>query len=229
MTVSRRARRWAIVLVVLLGAALAAAYVYARQWRPDRAAYPVQGATLGAANGDIAMGRLHAAGVDFAYFDASDGARFHDANYDANRAKARAAGMRYGAVHHYELCAMASEQAANFARYVPRDQGMLPPILRLDFAGCARRPTRALVLSELTTFLAQVEAHAGLPMMLMPDADFEEAYHISAAFERSVGVIGDFREPDYAARHWALWQASDWARLDGVDGAVRWNVVYPGP
>ena len=37
------------------------------------------------------------------------------------------------------------------------------------------------------------------------------------------------REPDYAARHWALWQASDWARLDGVDGAVRWNVVYPGP
>ncbi len=66
-------------------------------------------------------------------------------------------------------------------------------------------------------------------MMLMPDEDFEEAYFISAAFERSVAVVGDFREPDYAARQWALWQANDWARLDGVDGAVRWNVVYPAP
>lgn len=229
MKVTPRMLRRLLISLAIPVAALILAYYYAGQWRPERALYPTQGATLGAANAPIAIGRLRAAGVDFAYFDASDGASRHDPTYLDNRAKARAAGLRYGAVHHYDLCAMASEQAANFARYVPRDHGMLPPILRLDFAGCTRRPTRALVLSELTTFLAQVEAHAGLPMMLMPDKDFERTYAVSAAFERSVGVVGDFRTPDYAARHWALWQASDWARLDGVDGAVRWNVVYPGP
>lgn len=229
MSIKRRTGHRAILLLAMLAAAALGAHYYAGQWRPERVAYPVQGATLGAANGAIAIGRLRAAGIDFAYFDASNGADRHDPSYDDNRAKARAAGLRYGAAHHYDLCAMANDQAANFARYVARDRGMLPPLVRFDFAGCARRPTRALVLSELTTFLAQAEGHAGLPMMLMPDEDFEDTYHISAAFERSAGVIGDFRAPDYAARQWALWQANDWARIDGVNGAVRWNVVYPGP
>ncbi|NCP10633.1 MAG: glycoside hydrolase family 25 [Sphingomonadales bacterium] len=224
----RRWKSW-LALFVALAALAGGAWAFAAQWRPDRAQYPLQGVTLGAQNGAAAMGRLHAAGADFAYFDASAGAQAHDALFAGNRARARAAGLRYGAVHHYDLCAMASEQAANFARYVPRDQGMLPPLLRLEFGGCERRPTRALVLSELTTFLAQAERHAGLPMMLMPSDAFEREYRVTAAFERSVGVIGNFRLPGYAARRWSLWQANDWARIEGVDGAVRWNVVYPAP
>lgn len=224
----RIAARIAIVAVVT-GIAALAAWHFAAQWRPDRAVYPTQGVALGAANGAAPIGRLHAAGADFAYFDASTGANRHDPRFAANRDDARFAGMRYGAIHHYDLCATASEQAANFARFVPRDAGMLPPILRLDFSGCDRRPTRALVLSELTTFLAQAERHAGLPMVVMPDPAFEGDYRVTQAFERSVGVIGDFREPAYAARRWALWRANDWARIEGVDGATRWIVVYPQP
>ncbi len=216
----------AIFLLLIVPLLLFGALGYAQKWRPDRALYPVQGVALGADNGAIHWGRLRAAGADFAYLDATFGAARQDASYLANRDGARAAKMRFGAIHHYDLCALASDQAGNFDRLVPRDADALPAAVAIDYrTGCDDRPTQAMLESELTAFLNQIEIHMGRKAILAPSPAIAADYDLTT-LKRPLWLQRSFRAPE-AGPAWRLWQASDRARIDGADGNVRWNVINP--
>ena len=149
-----------------------------------------------------------------------------DANFAANYAQASDAGLRTGALHHYSLCRLAQDQATNFVTTVPRDPAALPPAVELSFQeGCADRPNRSLVLSELGTFLNQIERHTGKPALLLIRPDFEDMYRISEAVPRTIWLSGNFFPPDYAAKPWVMWEANAHYRIAGIDGPVKWNVV----
>src|SRR3546814_10038000 len=86
---------------------------------------------------------VKAQGVDFVYIRSSSGAKARDAAFATNLEGARAAGMRYGPIHVFNLCDRASDQATLFLSTVPRDNAMLPPVVRLSFIPkCKRRPAR---------------------------------------------------------------------------------------
>jgi lysozyme len=111
---------------------------------------------------------------------------------------------------------------------VPRDNAALPPVIRLAFdPGCAVRPGRDRLLSDLNTLVNLVEGHAGKPVLLNVDEDFDKAYDIGSGINRTLWLDGNFFPPDYATRPWVMWTASDMRHIDGVDGPVRWNVVAP--
>lgn len=217
--------RW---LVILIAFALLA--VWAKRaiedWRPDRATYPVQGIAVGARNGEVHLGQLRAGGADFIYFDASRGGQQRDIRFVENRDMARAMKMRFGAIHHYDLCALASDQAANFDQLVPRDADALPPAIAIDYRdGCTDRPTQAMLEGELTTFLNQIETHMGRKAMLMPSPAIADDYGF-AALKRPLILSRTFLTPPEGAV-WRMWQASDYARIDGAYGNVRWIVINP--
>ena len=88
-------------------------------------------------------------------------------------------------------------------------------------------PTRALLLSELATFLAQIEAHTGKRSVIAPGPAFEADYRVTAGIARTTWLRRDFFEPDYGAHPWAMWQANDYVRLTGAGGTVGWNVLRP--
>lgn len=224
-SILRRLAAWLVLILVAGGTII----WWSARWMPDRGDYPVQGVSISAANGDVAWGRVKAAGASFAYLAATDGARGRDARFAANRAGAAAQGIRSGAVHRYRLCAFAADQAANFIRNVPRDSTALPPAVWLELDDdCAALPSRALLLSELTTFLAQIEAHLGKRSIIAPSAAFDAEYRVSQDVARTTWVRGFFFEPDYGAHDWTMWQASDYVRITGADGTVGWNVVRGG-
>jgi lysozyme len=136
--------------------------------------------------------------------------------------------MRFGATHEFSLCASEADQAELFITTVPRDPAMLPPVVSLELdEACKTRPDRALVLSELNTFLNQIENHAGKPALLRIGPDFEEAYRVSEGLARTVWLIRDFVPPEYAAKRWVMWQSSSFHRINGAPHGVRWNVVRP--
>ncbi|MFZ1567028.1 GH25 family lysozyme, partial [Sphingorhabdus sp.] len=138
----------------------------------------------------------------------------------------REAGIRYGALHRFDICRLATDQATLFITTVPRLNGALPPAVELDFSGsCTKRPDRALILSELSTFLSQIEAHSGQPAILLLSPDFEAAYKISSEVDRNVWLERTWMLPDYAARPWVMWTANRSRRVSGIDGRVRWVVV----
>ena len=102
-------------------------------WAPPRDQYPVQGISVDESHGTIVWHVAGATGVDFAYLTATDGAEKRDANFATNVKGARDAGIRYGALHEYSLCRLASDQATMFVTTVPRNENMLPPAIRLAY------------------------------------------------------------------------------------------------
>jgi len=226
-TIARTLRRIGAATVLLLLAAGLSLW-WAARWTPDREAFPTQGVTIDAGNGDVQWGSIKAAGADFAYVMGTDGNRGIDAKFARNMVAAREAGIQTGAIHRYSLCQLATDQAANFIRHVPRRADALPAVVWLDYDDrCPDRPTRALLLSELATFLAQIEAHMGKRSLIAPGPAFESDYKVTQGIARTIWLRRDFFEPDYGAHPWAMWQANDYVRLSGADGTVGWNVVRP--
>ena len=210
--------------VLLTGLAL----WWAARWTPSRDLYPLQGVTIDADNGEVHWGSIKAAGADFAYIAATDGTAGLDPMFARNLSGARDVGIQVGAIHRYSLCQLATDQAANFIRHVPRRADALPAVVWLDYDDrCPDRPTRALLLSELATFLAQIEAHTGKRSLIAPGPSFEGDYKVTQGIARTTWLRRDFFEPDYGAHPWAMWQANHYIRLTGADGTVGWNVLRP--
>lgn len=220
--------RHAAGLLVLMLVAAGLALWWAARWTPDREQYPIQGVTIDAGNGEVQWGSIKAAGADFAYVMATTGNKGLDAGFARNMAGARNAGLQVGAVHRYSLCQLATDQAANFIRHVPRRADALPAAIWLDYDDdCPDRPTRALLLSELATFLAQIEAHLGKRSLIAPGPALEGDYQVTRGIARTTWLRRDFFEPDYGAHPWSMWQANDYVRLSGAAGTVGWNVLRP--
>ena len=214
--------------IVLLLLAAGLALWWAARWTPDRTLYPIQGVTIDAGNGDVHWGSIKAAGADFAYIMGTDGSASVDPQFARNMAAAREAGVQAGAIHRYSLCQLATDQAANFIRHVPRRADALPAVVWLDYDDrCPDRPTRALLLSELATFLAQIEAHMGKRSLIAPGPAFEADYKVTQGIARTTWLRRDFFEPDYGAHPWAMWQSNDYIRLSGAEGTVGWNALRP--
>jgi lysozyme len=217
-------RLGAIIVAVLLGGFVLWRVIVG--WAPSRDDYPVQGVVVDATNAQPIWSTLANTGVDFAYLTATEGDKVRDASFAANLEAVRDVGIRYGALHVFDICRLATDQATLFITTVPRSPNALPPAVALGYShSCTSKPDRALILSEVATFLSQIEAHSGTPAVLLLDQDFEAQYRISAAIDRNVWLQRTWMLPDYAAKPWVMWTANAARRLDGIDGSVRWVVM----
>lgn len=201
----------------------------ARVWQPDPALYPDQGVVIGAGQGPVGFRTVAALGAGFAYLAASDGATGKDARFARNLAAAREAGLQAGAVHHFDPCAMADGQSANFVTMVPRGAAMLPPAIQLDRTAddCPEPVSDAMIASELMTLINQIEMHAGKPVILMVHRQFEARHPVSARIERNLWVSGTWREPTYAGRPWLLWTANEALSSEASEEPIGWVVARP--
>jgi lysozyme len=218
------------IMFALAALAIAAVllWVFAMRWTPSRNTYPLQGIDVSADHGEIDWRKVRADGADFAYIKASEGTDIRDTRFAENWQTAREAGVRRGASHSFTLCRLARDQAANFIATVPREANMLPAALNLGFdETCPARPDRKVLLTEIALFIEMVEAHTGKAMIIYMTKDFEDAYQISSAVDRSLWLRRLFFAPNYGSHPWVIWQASNKKRIDGIAGPVDWNVVQP--
>ena len=222
-------RRWLAAVLLVLLLAGGAGWWKARTWQPDRDRFPVQGAWLSAADGSVEWALLKAGGADFVYLTASEGAGYRDPGFAAGLDASRRHKLQAGAVHVFDICAPADGQAANYVTTVPREAGLLPPAvaLALDETRCPQPPREAAMQSELTTFLNQIERHAGKPALLLLSPAFEKRYHMAAVIDRNLWVEGSFLEPAYPGRPWVMWTATDRLRLPASGRPLRWVAVRP--
>jgi lysozyme len=220
-------RRFALSLVVLLLLALAVISL-APRWTPSRAIYPMQGVDVSSHQGQIDWAKLHAQGVGFAYIKASEGGDFRDKAFARNWNSAGRVGIRRGAYHFFTLCRPGADQAVNFLAVVPPDADALPAAVDLEFLGncsTAKRMTPAELRRELKVYLNFVEGRTGRPTLLYLTQEFDEAYQVSANFDRPLWLRRIVLEPKFGTRPWTLWQASNFRRMDGINGRVDWNVA----
>ncbi|MCW3845900.1 GH25 family lysozyme [Sphingomonas sp. LB-2] len=166
--------------------------------------------------------------VDFAYIKASEGGTSRDPMFEVNWKGAGAAGIARGAYHYFSLCTPGDVQAANFIAAVPGDGNMLAPAVDLEFGGnCADRPEPEALFVELMIFIRAVETRYRQPVVLYLTREFDSGYGVSARIHRRLWLRSIFREPKWGARPWAIWQASSFRSVPGIEGRVDWNVWRP--
>lgn len=222
------ARRFRVAAGIALALAVTGlcAWLFAINWRPRPADFPVQGVDVSEAQGPIEWWTVKKSGAAFAYIQATSGADGTDLRFPENWRGTFEAGIRRGALHTFSLCQLATDQAANFVRLVPRSDDQLPAAVDLDFQpDCAARPERAVVVGELGRFLAAIETHLGEHAVLRVAKNFEARYQISDAFPRVLWSRKAFFPPYYLSRPWTVWQASSFRRIEGIGGPVNWNVM----
>lgn len=223
----RRAQQIGAAAIVI-GLAVIVTWSFALSWYPSPKSYSFQGVDVAAANGTIEWPVLRGGGVSFAYLTATIGADTRDPMFAANWSDVYAAGLRRGAIHVYSLCRLAADQANNFNTTVPYAEDSLPPAISIDFEpSCAARPERDVVIGEIERLITTIETHMRKPVLLKVSRRFDAAYRVTAAIDRPIWSIQNFFPPDYAARPWRMWQASDMRRIDGAPTMVHWNVVAP--
>jgi lysozyme len=220
---------WIIVAGLAgLGMLGIAGWTAATRWAPAASQYRLQGVDLGETPGEVEWGTLRARGADFAYLAATSGKDRRVPSFEGNWNALPAAGLRRGAVHLYSLCQLASDQANAFNAVVPRTADALPAAVDLAFRDdCTARPDRAVLVAEVARFVTMVETHTGKPVLLRVSHAVESAYRLTEAIDRPVWATGNVFPPSYAARPWRMWRASDFRRVEGIDGPVDWDVVAP--
>ena len=216
-----------IALLLVAGAAVLLV-LGAGRWTPSRSTHPLQGIDVSHHQGAIDWSQLPAQGVNFAYIKATEGGDFRDRLFAANWRGAQAAGIRRGAYHFFTLCRPGADQAANVIATVPREAGMLPIAVDLEYMGNCDRPLTVDHLhAELAAFIRFVEAHYGQPVILYLTREFDEAYQVSARVPRQLWLRRLVFEPAWTAQPWTIWQVSNFRRLRGIEGRVDWNVWRP--
>lgn len=222
-------RRTRILGGIALSLALVAmtAWLFAINWTPDRNAFPVQGIDISEANPPVDWFEVKKTGeIQFVYVRASMGATGRDERFPMHWSGLFQANIRRGAIHVFSLCQLAADQAGNLAAAVPDAAFTLPVALDLDFQpGCAARPERSVVISEIKRFVAGVEGHSRKPVILRVSPAFEAHYRVSEAVPRKLWSVGPFFPPAYFDKPWTMWQASRVRRFTGIGGTVNWNVM----
>lgn len=215
----------AAAILAAAGALGIGGWHWATHWRPSPARYPLQGVDLPDTAPALDWGSVRAAGADFAYLTATVGTEGRAASFETNWQALPEAGLRRGAVHLFSPCEDGRAQADAFNAVVPRTGDALPPALAIDVDNACALP--ADLAPQVTRFVAAVEAHMREPVILRVSRAAERRWHLSAALNRPVWVIGDLIAPGYAAHPWRLWRASDGRRVDGVAQPLNWDVVAP--
>ncbi len=215
-------------LLVLVGITYSAWFWWdMRDWRPDIAIYPEQGAALESGSAKVRFETVRALGGDFVYLALSPIGGAPDPGFLSRLDAARDAGLKVGVTHTFDPCHRADPQSARFTRMVPRDANLLPPaIAALRTAdACDPSVSDAAVESELMTLVNQIEMHSGKPAILKVGPEFEERHGLARSLERDLWLVRDRSRPDYAGRPWLLWTANSQYFSAASEDPIEWVVV----
>ncbi len=210
------------ILIVLAIAATAVYYeVFQPYYRPSLRAGETYGIDVSNHQGAIDWPQVARHRIGFAYLKATEGNDFVDKQFAANWAGTAKAGIPHGAYHFFTLCSSGAQQAANFLKVVPADPKALPPVVDVEFGTCTKRPSAAEVRKQLGDFMTTVEQHLHTQMIVYTVPSFTSVYPIEQAESRALWKRSIFDRP---GGDWAIWQASDQARVRGVTGRVDLDV-----
>ncbi len=229
MISERAARRIAIVIVAATGI-LVAAFAVGRVLRrmephvdPDRSLYPVVGIDLSAHNGFVDFDRVAAAGIDFVYLKASEGASFRDPSFRSNCRRADAAGLVTGAYHFFRFDCDGRTQAMNLLAATDSCTLDMPLVIDIEEWGNPADVPTDVVIGRLQAMDAMLRG-AGKRVMVYSNKNGRTRFVRSAFANVPVDLwICSFTDPPVADDSWRLWQHSHIGKVDGIGSPVDMN------
>lgn len=189
--------------------------------RPSRAQYPVRGVDVSCYQGQIDWPVLASQGIEFAFIKATEGSGHVDPRFAQNWAAASQTDLRIGAYHFFSYDSPGSTQAQNFIQTVAPVDGMLPPVVDVEFYGDKEQnlPEPAAVQTELTVLLESWEQAYGLKPILYATEKSYRLYLAGHFDDYDIWIRDVVWTPTLEdQRTWTFWQYSNRGRLGGYHG-----------
>ena len=148
-----------------------------------------------------------------------------DSEFETNWRASKAQGFLRGAYHYYRPDENSLEQADNFIKQVKLSNGDLPPVL--DIEKIPNRQSMDSLRSGLKRWLDRVEKHYGMKPIIYSGESFYADF-LKKEFKAYKLWIANYNFfEDEIRRDWLIWQFTDKAALNGIEGPVDLN-IYNG-
>ena len=192
---------------------------------PSVERYPVRGVDVSSYQGDIDWDVLSRQGIAFAFIKATEGSAYVDKFFKYNLDGALETGLRVGAYHFFSFDSPGLSQAENFISVVPKTDGMLPPVVDVEFYSDKEKhpPEQDAVRYELNILLNILENHYGhRPIIYTTEKVY--AMYLSGHYETyDIWIRSVYTKPKPLVNQtWTFWQYTSRKRLDGYTGAEKY-------
>ena len=187
--------------------------------------YPVRGIDVSTYQGEIDWTILSAQGISFAFIKATEGSSLVDPHFFFNFEAARKCDIAVGAYHFFSYDSPAETQADNFINAVVPFDGMLPPVIDLEFYGKyeSSPPSRDYVNEQLNIMLSRLEEYYSLKPIIYATEKSYDLYLSEAYEEYDIWIRDVYSSPKLSdGRKWIFWQFTNRARLDGYSGREKY-------
>ncbi len=194
--------------------------------------YPVKGVDVSSYQGVIDWGVLSSQDIAFAFIKATEGSTFVDPHFIYNYNEAQQTALAVGVYHFFSYDSAGQTQAKNFINTVTPFEGMLPPVIDLEFYGDKEKnpPDRTTVEKELNTMLSLLEAHYGQKPIIYATEKSYDLYLSDGYGDYDIWIRNVISKPKLAdGRDWTFWQYTNRETLDGYKGKEKYidvNVFY---
>ncbi len=194
--------------------------------------YDIKGIDVSHYQGQIDWDVLASQNISFAFIKATEGSSFVDPNFTDNFAEAGKTSLEVGAYHFFSYDSSGQTQAENFINTVIPFEGMLPPVIDVEFYGDKEKnpPTREQVSQQLKVMLDLLEEHYHQKPIIYATGKSYELFLSNDYEEYDIWIRNVFTKPKLSdGRQWVFWQYTDHDQLAGYHGKEKYidvNVFY---
>ncbi len=199
---------------------------------PSTEEYPIRGVDVSHYQGEIDWKVLSENGISFAFIKATKGSSYIDECFEYNFEEALKTDLRVGAYHFFSFSSEGSAQADNFINTVPQTEGMLPPVIDIEFYGDFEKdpPSKKAVKEEMDALIEKLYGHYGVYPIIYTTQKAYKLY-ISGNYDECDIWIRDVIMTPYLPdkRDWTFWQYTNREILEGYKGEEKFidmNVFF---
>ncbi len=187
--------------------------------------YDIKGIDVSSYQGDIDWNVLSSQNISFAFIKATEGSSFVDKNFVYNFKEAQKTSLAVGAYHFFSYDSEGKTQAENFISTVVPFEGMLPPVIDLEFYGDKEKspPDRSDVEKQLKIMLNLLEEHYNQKPIIYATEKSYELYLSNDYVEYDIWIRNVISKPKLSDnRTWTFWQFTNRDKLDGYKGKEKY-------
>lgn len=192
---------------------------------PSLTEYPVRGIDVSSYQGEIDWQTLSSQNISFAFIKATEGSSWVDPCFAYNYEQAQNTKLRIGAYHFFSYDSTGKAQADHFIATVKKTEGMLPPVIDLEFYGDKENnpPKQKQVRNQLDDMLKKLEDYYGQKPIIYATEKSYSLYLSDAYEEYDIWIRNVITGPSLVDnRQWTFWQYTNRARLEGYHGKEKY-------
>lgn len=175
---------------------------------------------------------IKSAGIDFAYYKATQGSKEVDPEYHINREGARNSGIYHGAYHFYVAADDAAAQAKHFIQQVfPWSSNThLPPVLDVEQGSVTNATKPDKFAQDVLLWLTEVEKATGVKPIIYTNKPFGDEFLNHPDFSNYQLWVAEYgvKEPRlpkmWSKKGWLMWQRSERGKVEGAVGNVDHDI-----